>query len=84
MNKEQQERQKHLERIGDRLFEQSGPNTNEWFGAILRYFWFKRKRNFNSIYSVEELKTNKKVGRWFIVCVVVSIITISLIWIKTC
>lgn len=81
MNKEELEKQKHLERIPDRLFEQNEPNSSEWFGAIIRYFWFLGKKDFNSLYSPKEIKTNRKVGRWIVFFLIILFIAISYLWI---
>ena len=61
---ESSHKKKLLENIPDRLFEKSEAKAAEWLGCILRFYWYLGKRNFKSLYSQEEIKTNKKVGRW--------------------
>jgi hypothetical protein len=81
LNKEELDRQKHLERIAGRLFEKSEPNSSEWLGSIVRYFWHLGKKKFKSLHSPKQIKTNRKVGRWFVFFVIILFISIFYLWI---
>ncbi|HRW45274.1 MAG TPA: hypothetical protein P5343_10830 [Flavobacteriaceae bacterium] len=49
-------------------------HSSEWFGAILRYFWYFGKRKFNTFYNQKELKKNARIGWLFKVIVVVLLL----------
>lgn len=64
LDTENSHKKKLLENIPDRLYEKSESNSSEWIGSISRYFWYLGKRDFNSLYVSNDLKINKKVGRF--------------------
>ncbi len=52
-------------------------HTSEWFGAILRYFWYLGKRKFDDLYTREEMKRNVRAGWLFRVFIVLVIFFIG-------
>ncbi len=49
-------------------------NSSEWFGAILRYFWYLGKRDFNSFYNPKELRKNVLIGYLVKIIVIIAIL----------
>jgi len=48
-------------------------NTSEWFGAIIRYFWYFGRRKFGTFYNPKELFKNALVG-WLFQIIVLALI----------
>lgn len=48
-------------------------HNSEWFGAIIRYFWYLGRRKFDTFYNPKELKTNVAIG-WSIKVVLVLVL----------
>lgn len=51
-------------------------NSPEWFGAIIRYFYFFGKKNFDTLYTEKELKKNMKIGDIFKPILIVIVVFI--------
>jgi len=46
-------------------------NTSEWFGALLRYFFYLGRRPLNTLYNQQQLKKNALLGTIFQICLII-------------
>jgi len=57
-----------------------GLNTAEWFGALVRYAWYRGRRSFKSLYNSKEFILNARIGMAVQLVLILAIIGITVIW----